>query len=80
MSLGSLKKVLLPVWARAKVNGALAAGGKDRRQQIRDLVSNHLRLPEIEEDRLMSGHWKEISSLALTTALPLVLWWNALSI
>ena len=31
--------------------------GKDRRQQIPDLVSIHLRPPEIE-DRLMPGHWE----------------------
>ncbi len=30
--------------------------GKDRRQQTPDLVSIHLRPPEIE-DRLMPGHW-----------------------
>ncbi|MGM8852202.1 IS30 family transposase, partial [Salinicola halophyticus] len=31
--------------------------GKDRRQQIPDLVSIHMRPPEIE-DRLMPGHWE----------------------
>ncbi len=33
------------------------AGGVDRRQQIPDLVSTHLRPPEVDE-RLLPGHWE----------------------
>lgn len=33
------------------------AGGVDRRGQIPDMVSIHLRSPEVE-DRLMPGHWE----------------------
>jgi IS30 family transposase len=57
MPRGSLKKELIACLRQGKGKRRPRSRGKDRRQQIPDLVSIHLRPPEIE-DRLMPGHWE----------------------
>jgi len=57
MPRGSLKKELLACLRQGKGKRRPRSRGKDRRQQFPDLVSIHLRPPEIE-DRLMPGHWE----------------------
>ncbi len=57
MSRGSLKKELIACLRQGKGKRRPRSCSKDRRQQIPDLLSIHLRPPEIE-DRLMPGHWE----------------------
>ena len=57
MPRGSLKKELIACLRQGNGKRRPRSRGKDRRQQIPDLVSIHLRPPEIE-DRLMPGHWE----------------------
>jgi IS30 family transposase len=57
MPRGSLKKELIACLRQGKGKRRPRSRGKDRRRQIPDLVSIHLRPPEIE-DRLMPGHWE----------------------
>lgn len=57
MPRGSLKKELIACLRQGKGKRRPRSRGKDRRQQILDLVSIHLRPPEIE-NRLMPGHWE----------------------
>ncbi len=57
MPRGSLKKELIACLRQGKGKRRPRSRGKDRRQQIPDMVSIHLRPPEIE-DRLMPGHWE----------------------
>ncbi len=57
MPRGSLKKELIACLRQGKGKRRPRSRGTDRRQQIPDLVSIHLRPPEIE-DRLMPGHWE----------------------
>ena len=57
MPRGSLKKELIACLRQGKGNRRPRSRGKDRRRQIPDLFSIHLRPPEIE-DRLMPGHWE----------------------
>ena len=51
LPVGDLRKELIITTRRPR------SGGVDRRGQIPDMVSIHLRPPEIE-DRLMPGHWE----------------------
>nr|WP_298523249.1 IS30 family transposase [uncultured Halomonas sp.] len=57
MPRGSLKKELIACLRQGNGKRRPRSRGKDRRGQIPDLVSIHLRPPEIE-DRLMPGHWE----------------------
>lgn len=57
MSRGSLKKKLIACLRQGNSKRRPRNRGKDRRQQIPDLVSIHMRPPEIA-DRLMPGHWE----------------------
>ena len=57
MPRGSLKKELIACLRQGNGKRRPRSRGKDRRQQIPELVSIHMRPPEIE-DRLMPGHWE----------------------
>jgi len=57
MPRGSLKKELIACLRQGNGKRRPRSRGKARRQQIPDLVSIHLRPPEIE-DRLMPSHWE----------------------
>ena len=54
---GELRKELITCLPQGKTQRRPRAGGVDRRQQIPDLVSIHLRPPEVDE-RLLPGHWE----------------------
>lgn len=54
---GELRKELIACLRQGKTKRRPRAGGVDRRQQIPDLVSIHLRPPEVDE-RLLPGHWE----------------------
>jgi IS30 family transposase len=54
---GELRKELIACLRQGHTKRRPRAGGVDRRQQIPDLVSIHLRPPEVEE-RLLPGHWE----------------------
>jgi len=53
---GELRKELITCLRQGHTKHRPRAGGVDRRQQIPDLVSIHLRPPEVDE-RLLPGHW-----------------------
>ena len=57
MPRGTLKKELIACLRQGNGKRRPRRQGKDRRQQIPDLVSIHMRPPEVE-DRLMPGHWE----------------------
>ncbi len=52
-----MRKELIICLRQGKTTRRPRSGGVDRRGQIPDMVSIHLRSPEIE-DRLMPGHWE----------------------
>lgn len=54
---GELRKQLIACLRQARSTRRPRAGGVDRRGQIPEMVSIHLRPPEVE-DRLMPGHWE----------------------
>ncbi|AFP31441.1 Integrase [Marinobacter sp. BSs20148] len=54
---GELRKELIACLRQGHTKRRPRAGGVDRRQQIPDLVSIHLRPPEVEE-QLLPGHWE----------------------
>jgi len=54
---GELRKELIACLRHGMNKRRPRAGGVDRRQQIPDLVSIHLRPPEFDE-RLLPGHWE----------------------
>ena len=54
---GELRKELIACLRQGKTSRRPRAGGVDRRQQIPDLVSIHLRPPEVDE-RILPGHWE----------------------
>ncbi|MCR3877580.1 IS30-like element IS1394 family transposase, partial [Pseudomonas aeruginosa] len=54
---GELRKELIICLRQGKTTRRPRSGGVDRRGQIPDMVSIHVRPPEIE-DRLMPGHWE----------------------
>ena len=54
---GELRKELIACLRQGHTKRHPRAGGADRRQQIPDLVSIHLRSPEVEE-RLLPAHWE----------------------
>ena len=57
LPVGELRKELIHCLRQGKTNRRPRPGGVDRRGQIPDMVSIHLRPPEIE-DRLIPGHWE----------------------
>jgi IS30 family transposase len=54
---GELKKQLIALLRQAQSNRRARSAGKDRRGQITDMLSIHVRPPEVD-DRLMPGHWE----------------------
>lgn len=54
---GELRKQLVACLRQARSTRRPRSGGADRRGQIPDMVSIHLRPPEVN-DRLMPGHWE----------------------
>ncbi|MGH8352966.1 MAG: IS30 family transposase [Pseudomonas sp.] len=57
LPVGELRKELIRCLRQGNSTRRPRVGGVDRRGQIPDMVSIHLRPPEIE-DRLMPGHWE----------------------
>lgn len=57
MPRGTLKKELIACLRQGNAKRRPRSRGRDRRQQIPDLVSIHLRPPSVE-DRVMPGHWE----------------------
>ncbi|MBF9264880.1 IS30 family transposase [Acidovorax cattleyae] len=55
--LGELKKQLLALLHQCRSGRLPRSAGQDRRGQIPDMVSIHVRPPEAD-DRLMPGHWE----------------------
>ena len=56
LPVGELRKELIICLRQSKTTRRPRSGGVDRRGQIPEMVSIHVRPPEIE-DRLMLGHW-----------------------
>lgn len=57
LPVGELRKELIICLRQGKTSRRPRSGGVDRRGQIPDLVSIHVRPPEVE-DRLTPGHWE----------------------
>lgn len=57
LPVGELRKELIHCLRHGKTTRRPRLGGVDRRNQIPDMVSIHVRPPEIE-DRLVPGHWE----------------------
>ena len=57
LPVGELRKELIHCLRHGKTTRRPRSGGVDRRNQIPDMVSIHVRPPEIE-DRLVPGHWE----------------------
>ncbi len=57
LPVGELREELIICLRQGKTNRRPRSGGVDRRGQIPDLVSIHVRPPEVE-DRQMPGHWE----------------------
>lgn len=57
LPVGELRKELIHCLRHGKTTRRPRFGGVDRRNQIPDMVSIHVRPPEIE-DRLVPGHWE----------------------
>ena len=57
LPVGELRKELIICLRQGKTSRRPRTGGVDRRGQIPDLVSIHVRPPEVE-DRQMPGHWE----------------------
>lgn len=57
LPVGELRKELIMCLRQGKTTRRPRPGGVDRRGQIPDMVSIHMRPPEIE-DRQMPGHWE----------------------
>jgi IS30 family transposase len=54
---GDLRKQLLACLRQGQTGRRPRSAGKDRRGQLSDMVSIHVRPPEVE-DRVMPGHWE----------------------
>ena len=54
---GELKKQLIALLRQGKSTRRPRSGGQDRRGQIADMVSIHVRPPEVD-DRILPGHWE----------------------
>ncbi|WP_302847834.1 IS30 family transposase [Azotobacter beijerinckii] len=57
LPVGELRKELIACLRQGKTTRKPRTGGVDRRNQIPEMVSIHVRPPEVE-DRLMPGHWE----------------------
>ena len=57
LPVGELRKELIICLRQSKTTRRPRSSGVDRRGQIPEMVSIHVRPPEIE-DRLMPGHWE----------------------
>ena len=57
MPRGELRRELIGLLRQARAKRRPRSRGEDRRGKIADMISLHLRPPEIE-DRLMPGHWE----------------------
>lgn len=57
LPVGELRKELIHSLRHEKTTRRLGARGADRRNQIPDMISIHMRPPEIE-DRLVPSHWE----------------------
>ncbi|HZJ97212.1 MAG TPA: IS30 family transposase [Oligella sp.] len=57
LPVGELRKELIHCLRHGKTTRRPRSGGVDRRNQIPDMVSIHVRPPEVE-DRLVPGHWE----------------------
>lgn len=57
LPVGGLRKELIICLRQGKTSRRPRSGGVDRRGQIPEMLSIHVRPPEIE-DRLMPGHWE----------------------
>ena len=57
LPVGELRKELIICLRQSKATRRPRSGGVDRRGQIPEMVSIHVRPPEIE-DRLMPGYWE----------------------
>lgn len=57
LPVGELRKELIRCLRQGKNTRRPRVGGVDRRNQIPEMVSIHVRPPEVE-DRLMPGHWE----------------------
>ena len=57
LPVGELRKELIQCLRHGKSTRRPCSGGVDRRGQIPEMVSIHVRPPKIE-DRLMPGHWE----------------------
>ena len=57
LPVGELRKELIICLRQGKTTRRPRSGGVDRRGQIPEMLSIHVRPPEIE-DRLMPGHWE----------------------
>jgi len=66
MPKGELRTELLGCLRQARRIRRPRARGEDRRGQIQDMVSLHVRPPAVE-DRLIPGHWRGISSKGRST-------------
>jgi IS30 family transposase len=57
LPVGGLRKELIICLRQGKTSRRPRSGGVDRRGQIPEMLSIHVRPPEVE-DRLMPGHWE----------------------
>jgi IS30 family transposase len=57
LSVGGLRKELIACFRQGKSTRKPRVGGVDRRSQIPEMSSIHVRPPEVE-DRIMPGHWE----------------------
>jgi transposase, IS30 family len=54
---GELRRQIISLLRQSRSSRRPRSGGTDRRQTIPDMVSIHVRPPEVD-DRLMPGHWE----------------------
>lgn len=54
---GELRRELISLLRQSRSSRRPRSGGSDRRERIPEMVSIHLRPPEVD-DRLMPGHWE----------------------
>lgn len=73
---GELRRELIALLRRRHSKRMPRSRGEDRRGQIPDMVSIHVRPPE-SEDRAMRGHWEGDLTKARSAGLLWVCWWSA---
>ena len=69
LPVGELRKELIATLRHAHNKRVPRSKGQDRRGKIPDMLSIHVRPPEIE-DRQFPGHWRAISSRERATPAP----------